>query len=294
MNIDHRNIILDVDTGKEVAQLPGDPWYLGTWSADGQYLTMSRYERGGCDDNHLAIWSFATQSLTEIDGQYGSWSSSGHNLAYTRRLEVPPNPDDCVPDYEVRIRAADTNMDRSVGKGHGDLLNWSPNDRYLVVGLIGSTPDEERHGFRVIDTAEASYTDIDGSWFGEWLDAQTLFFIGNICSTFDFYTIKSDGSNLQSLPKLRVQMRGALTPQRDKIAFTESGEGQDSNSLIVYSFASGDETQYAVGPLRTGWIFGGGSNGWSNDARCLQIFAPAGKGGPCEFDPPYALSIERH
>jgi hypothetical protein len=121
LNIDHRNMILDVDTVKEVAELPGDPWRIGSWSADGQYLTMSSYERGGCDDNHLAIWSFATHSLTEIDGQHGSWSNSGHNLAYARRLGVPPDPDDCVPDDEVRIRAADTSMDESVGKGRGNL-----------------------------------------------------------------------------------------------------------------------------------------------------------------------------
>jgi hypothetical protein len=287
-------ILFDLESEERIAELPRPDGYLGGWSGDGRYLSSH------VSPNRLAterpairiLDSLTGEIVDEVAGAQLTWSNTSHRFLY--EAVDPGDPEGQVS--ELRVRDPDSGREQTVPDSLSGGL-WSPDDRYIVVSpdSLSSEGEENKFTFRVYDLSEERYVfTVRGAWAGNWLSDDTLGFTGNVCDTYDFYTIAANGTELvKRIEPARPYVIEHPSRKGDRIAFSLT---DDSGSVrtVIYDLEDGSTREYATGQARLPFYPGQGSTLWSPDDRYLTLHVPPGKGGPCEFDPPQRLEVEVH
>ncbi len=283
---DDRSFLLDLASGAELAELPGPPWYPGSWSADGEFVALTT--GGDCGGRaKLGIWSLTAGMVEEIQGaKFGVWSPAGLSLAYVRAR----TDEECVAPREIQLLDLESGIERAVGRGDG--ITWSPDGRFLTI-----TADAPA-SFSVFDLARGTSVKVTGAWFGGWLDADTLYFMGNVCGTNDVFTLNADGSDQRRLAApLEFVASPHATPDGLWIALSELNRTLGTRFLRIVSVATGEEERFQTGAASLPYLGHSTDSraverSWSPDGRYVVLAVPAAKDGPCEFDPPQLTTVE--
>ncbi len=228
-------------------------------------------------------------SFFETPGKELHWSKTGHSFIYG--IFDPDDPDERV--FELRVRDLDSGTEQAIdGTGVGA---WSPDGRYLLLDDNEYHGEGDEYGFRVYDLVEQrDAMTLAGAWPGSWLDDTTLGFTGNVCDTYDFYTINVDGSDLRKVIEFdRPFVIGHPSRQGDRVAYSVRDDSGNVTTTVL-RLATGETRTYDTGRAQLRTLPGDRSHQWSPDGSYLVVSIPPGKGGPCEFDPPQSLAVEVH
>jgi Tol biopolymer transport system component len=266
---------------------PGSP---GGWSADGRYLAFSIGTNTSARLTPvISIWDIETQSVVaEVIGDGPVWASSGHKFLYGAIDTEDPE----WSTYELRLHDLDGGTERVIRDIEPEgYWSWGRDERYLI--LDHGRDEERKYSFSVYDLVEDRLVmTLGGAWPGNWLDDDTLGFTGDVCGNHAFYKIDVDGSDLEKVVEVGRFVVAHPSPQGDRIAYSRR-EGQTGITTVMdlttrqtRDYLTGDGQLYAFSGL-SGYQ-------WSPDGKYLTVHKPAGKGGPCEFDPPQALEVVVH
>ena len=278
------NVLLNAETGARISLLPPRPWRIRFWSPDGRYLSLEKSEIGVIPGS--AIWDSETRQIViEVPGVDVRWSNNSKFLLYTPVVLQGRD----IEHLGLRLVDLGSSEERVIPDA---LSGWSsPDDRYLVVDGTAEAPTSS-YDFRIFDLLQDRYIlTLRGAWPDAWFDSDTLGFTGNVCDTYDYFTIDVDGSNLRRIgfdePRSGI---GVPSGQRDRIAYSVFEGSQ--NTIRVLSLVTGQTRDYEAGAARLYAFPGGGSQVWSPDSRYLIVYIPPGKGGLCEFEAPRALDVQ--
>ena len=287
-------VLFDVDAEEERGRLPELSGSIGAWSADGRYLSF-HVSSNSLDAEPPSITVIEPQTGAIIDKVTGEglvWSNTSHRYLYG--AVDPQDPEEAA--YELRLRDPDTRSEQAIDGAVSGFL-WCPGDRFVVVSLGPRDSDdrEDKFTFRIHDVeGMRDVTTIYGAWPAAWLDEDTLSLTGNVCDTYDIYTINTDGTDLRNV-SAPGQPHIVAHPSRhgDRIAYS-FGDSSGKAKTVVLDVETGETREFATGAARLPFYPGQGSERWSPDDRYLALHVPPGKGGPCEFDPPQRLEVEVH
>ena len=278
------NVLLDAASDAKVTLLPPRPWRIHFWSPDGRYLSLEKSEIGIIPGS--AIWDSETRRIAiEVPGVDVRWSNDGKFFLYTpARLEGRD-----IEHLGLRLVDVGSSTERVIPDA---LTGWSsPDGRFLVVDGTAEAPTSS-YDFRIFDLVQDKYIlTLRGAWPDAWFDSDTLGLTGNVCDTYDYFTIDVDGSNLRRIgfdePRSGI---GVPSGQRDRMAY--SGFEGSRSTVRVLSLVTGQTRDYETGAARLYAFPGGGSQVWSPDGRYLVVYIPPGKGGLCEFEAPRPLQVQ--
>lgn len=286
-------VLFDVATRQRVAELPELPELPGSirgWSADGRYLSFGVSPNTRSREEPLiSVWDIETARVAaEVIGERLVWAASGHRFLYG--AIDPSDPELRI--FEQRVYDIDSGTEQVI-QDVSEEGSWS-SQRYVITDASSSDDEGRKYGFTVYDLAQERYVmTLRGAWPGAWLDEDTLSFTGDVCDSFGFYTIDSDGSNLEKVIEFGGMVVVHPSRQGDRIAYSQRG---DSGGFVttVMDLATRQMREYATGDALLPPYENTAGRFWSPDGRYLALIKPAGKGGRCEFDAPQKLEVEVH
>lgn len=285
--VDHT--IYDPSSGLAVVELP--PGEFIGWSADSRYFAVG----GDPDDQvpRVLAWDRETGRFEEATlAVTGIWSSTGHRIAYGLDrndatetglneiliVEFPDNPG-ITP--LARIRGVSARP-----------LAWSYDDAYLAVTVTQPSSGDPTIGNRVADIhivdmhSGETVVVIGGAWQAAWSPTtDLLLFTGNVCSSFDIFTLRSDGTGLRNYTSSPdTDLNPLWAPNGEVAAFVSFGE--DAVRLNLATIRDGSvETLFSARPDEMHPL------SWSPDGRFLE-FRYGGGHGLCKLRMPQDTEVK--
>lgn len=277
--------IIDPATNQLVTELPGTA--IG-WSADSRFLATAA-------GSSVIVWDRDTGQLEQRRTGGGVWSSEGSRFAYQPVRQPATQP------RENQIRITDLSGGRDVAISIQSLsaspVAWSRDDRFIAA-LVTQPPEEGTsaaysYQTQILDTTlQRSVVIADGSWANAWVrDRNTLLLTGNVCSTFDIFTVNADGSGLRnytSSPEAEVEP--ALAPASERVAFVARAEDEET-AVYLLSLVDGTIAELVSAPSLSFPAWASLANSWSPDGQYL-VFGVGGGRGICEGAAPQTTAIE--
>ena len=274
--------ILEIASERSIARLKEPAATLAGWSSDSRFLAMSRVT----DTATLLVWDRRTGWIESIPALPGGWSNSGARLAYFPEADVLSSPQSPQVS-EVRIRDFETGEDTrliaapSVSAGP---MYWSSDDAYLAASFFRV----DRWRTLVINVAKPSDGfSLTGSWATGWSPREnTLLLTGNVCTTFDVFTVQADGTKLRNYTaSADADIDPRWSPDGRHVAFPTFAT--DRVVLTEIGFPEGDRRELVSAPVGDQL----GILGWSHDGRHIA-FSYGGGRGPCEAVQPEDTTVE--
>jgi hypothetical protein len=253
-------------------------------SADGSYLAAENSDQDAGFVLALDNLGFRViRQLEIVSSIYATWSNGGHRIAY---MEY----DAAAENYRTVVLDVDSGTETEL-LPEAVYPEWSPDDRFILARYWVNELDPETRSDRLrvfeSSTGEA-VLDVAGAWPIGWVDEDIFAFTGNVCATFDAFTVDANGRNVRQLTSSpQVPWSHLLSPDRSKLVHMAQGGPPPSMGLL--DLAGGSPRDYDIGVLSL-YV----SPVWSSDGRYVAMYPPPGKDGPCygQFNKPQYTEIE--
>jgi len=250
------------------------------WSRDGEYVAID-LPAPPPQYRAALLWRRTDRGRISLPGTAIAWSSTGHRLTYTTE---PLNPSTRAgwildPDSGATLKYVS-------GENAG---YWSPGDQYMTTSKF----DGQYVAFTIYRLADGErMATVTGAWFMGWLDDSSVYFIGNICSTFDLFFVRADGSELTRFPKDSTYVLDVYpSPDKRWLAYGTQKGPQPFIRLYDIRGASVHDIPNVAGLDLVG--LDRSRDIWSPDGRYLRLEGPFGRDGPCyPYPTPQTTTIE--
>jgi hypothetical protein len=243
-----------------------------TWSFDGRYFAFY----GSITDDAFStiVWRPEDRARFVLPG-LGVLATASARIAYT----TPPDHSSGLTTW---IEDLDSGATQEFVRGQMAVA-WSPDDKYLVTREVqGQISDFTI--WRLSDGKRMARA--TGARFGGWLDRESLYFTGNLCSSFDLMFMRADGSDLRAFPgRPGPVVTAHLAPTKGHLAY---------RGLTIYDTSSGLSRTVPIGPDLSLDALDSRAPIWSLDARFIKLEGIVPRDGPCYPIPtPQITNVER-